>query len=574
MLKYSLLAGLLTLGLAQAQAVKNPGVIVEAVDSDWTSLDPVACYDLVCGEVLQNTLDTLIFYDGANPGKFIPWLATALPTKQNGGISLDGKTYTFKLRPGTKFSDGTPLTAQDVVYSFQRMLVASSEDGAVTLLTEPLFGDADYVRPGKKFSWDLIQKAVKANGNDVVFTLTKPFSPFLSVVALPYFAVYSKADALKRGEWDGTQASWEKFNNPKLENSKFAANPPIGSGPFALERYDVGKTLTLKRNDNFWQAPAKLSRVIFEVVKDENTRIQMLKVGDADLVGFTRAQVPQVSSFPGVVITDNIPNLGLDFVFMNEKVDGEGTGYLGSGKLDGKGIPANFFSDLNVRKGFAASMDYGALVNDIYQGKATQNNSILIRGIAGFNPNAPKYKFDKATATRAFKAAFGGQVWANGFVLPVFYNSGNTTRQRILELLKRGIEGVDPKFKVEVRELSRSVLFAQRSSGKMTLALGNWTADYADPHNFAFPLLASSGAFPGIVGYKNAALDTLIDKAVDETDPTKRVRLYAQIQRAAFNDVVHIPLVQTVGFSANRDWVKGRIFNPITAGDYFYLLSK
>ena len=573
MLKLTLLAGLLTLGLAQAQ-VKNPGVYLTAVDSDWTSFDPVSCYDLVCGEVLQNTLDTLVFYDGPNPGKFVPWLATALPTKANGGISRDGKTYTFTLRKGVKFADGSPMSAEDVEYSFKRMLVASSDDGAVTLLTEPLFGDADTVRAGKKFSWELIDAAIQAKGDTVTFKLVKPFAPFLSVIALPYFAVYSKADSIKRGEWDGTKATWEKFNNPKLEDSKFSKSPPLGTGPFALERLDLGKSLILKRNDGFWKGPASLSRVIQTVVKDETTRVQQLKAGEVDSASFSRPQLATVAATPGIKVTDNLPNLGLDFIFMNQQIKSEGTTFLGSAKLDGRGIPANFFSDLGVRKGFAASFDYTALINEVLLGKAFQNNTVLIRGIPGFQERAPKYKFDKAAATRAFKSAFGGQVWAQGFTVPVFYNAGNTTRQRILEILKRGVESVNPKFKIEVREITRSELFSLRSSNKMTLAVGNWTADYADPHNFAFPFLHSAGSFPTIIGYKNAALDKLIDQAVDETDPAKRTRLYNQIERLGFNDVVHIPLVQTVAFDAERDWIKGTVNNPITAGTYFYYLSK
>ncbi len=570
-----LLAGAGVASVANAQ-VKNPGVILEAVTSDWTSLDPVACYDLVCGEVLQNTLDNLVFYDGANAGKFVPWLATEVPTKKNGGISPDGKSYTFKLRSGIKFTDGSPLTIQDVEYSIKRMLVASSDDGSVTLLTEALFGDADVVRAGDKpkFSLELINQAVVVKGDAIVFNLAKPFAPFLSILALPYMGIYSKADAIKRGEWDGTAATWKKFNNPKLEDSKFAKSPPLGTGPFMLERYDAGKTLALKRNENFWQEKAKLSRVIFEFVKDETTRIQMLKAGDADFAGVTRAQLGQVAAFDGVKVVDGLPNLGLDFIFMNQKIDGTGTGFLGSATLDGKGIPADFFSDLNLRKGLAASFDYTSFINEVLLGKAFQNNTVLIKGLLGYEEKGPKYKFDKALAAKYFKQAWGGKVWEQGFTVPVFFNSGNTTRQRVLEILKRGVESINPKFKLEVREIQRSELFKLRSSNKITLSVGNWSADYADPHNFAFPFLASSGSFPTIIGYKNATLDMLIDQAVDETDPAKRVKLYKAIQKIGFDEVVHIPLVQTVGYAVSRDWIKGRVYNPMYAGDYFYFISK
>lgn len=576
MLKRSLLLTGALLGATFAGAqVKNPDTFVKAVAGDWTSFDPAACYDLVCGEILQNTLDTLFFYDGNSPSKLVPQLAASIPTKQNGGISADGKTYTVKLRPGLKFSDGTPLTAQDVKYSIERMMVASSDSGAAVLINEPLLNLADNVTKDGKVTFADIDKAVEARGNDtVVFHLAKPFAPFLNILATSFYGIYSKADAVKAGEWSGTAADWQKFNSPKDEDSKFLRRVPLGSGPFTLERYDVGKDVILKRNDSYWRAPAKLSRVILQSVNDDTTRLQMLRTGDADAIDFTRAMVPQIAQMPGVTLLDNQPNLGLNGLFLNQQIDGAGTNYLGSGKLDGQGVPANFFSDVNVRKAFAYSFDYAALINDVLQGKAVQTNTASIKGVPGYSDLAPKYKLDRDVATKYFKAAWGGQLWQNGFTLPVIYNSGSTTRQKILEILKRDIESLNPKFHIEVREVPTSQLFKLRRGGQITAWVGNWTMDYADPHNLAFPFLDSQGTFGGQQHYKNARLDALIGQAVAETDPAARLKLYNTINRLGFDNAVGIPLYQSVDVYAQRDWVKGRLMNPITAGDYFYVISK
>ena len=576
MLKRTLLltGALLSVPFAGAQ-VKNPDTFVKAVAGDWTSFDPVACYDLVCGEILQNTLDTLFFYDGNSPSKLVPQLAAAIPTRQNGGISADGKTYTVKLRPGLKFSDGTLLTAQDVKYSIERMMVASSDSGAAVLINEPLLNLADNVSKDGKITFADIDKAVETRGNDtVIFHLAKPFAPFLNILATSFYGIYSKADAVKAGEWSGTAADWQKFNSPKDEDSKFLRRVPLGSGPFVLERYDVGKDVILKRNDAYWRKPAALSRVILQSVNDDSTRLQMLRTGDADAIDFTRAMVPQIAQMSGVKVTDNQPTLGLNGLFLNEQIDPNGTNYLGSGKLDGAGIPANFFSDLNVRRAFAYSFDYAALIGDVLQGKAVQINTAIIQGVPGYNPSAPKYKLDKALATTYFKAAWGGKLWQNGFTLPVIFNSGNTTRQKILEILKRNVESLNPKFKIDVREVPTSQLFKLRSGGQITAWVGNWTMDYADPHNLTFPFLDSNGTFGGQQHYKNPKLDALISQAVAETDLPARVKLYNTIQNTGFEDVAEIPLYQGVDVYAQRAWVKGRLMNPITAGDYFYVISK
>ncbi len=576
MLKRSLLltSALLGASLAGAQ-VKNPDTFVKAVAGDWTSFDPVACYDLVCGEILQNTLDTLFFYDGNSPSKLVPQLAAAIPTRQNGGVSADGKTYTVKLRPGLKFQDGTPLTAQDVKYSIERMMVASSDSGAAVLINEPLLGLADNVTKDGKVTFADIDKAVEARGADtVVFHLAKPFAPFLNILATSFYGIYAKADAVKAGEWGGTATDWQKFNSPKDEDSKFLRRVPLGSGPFTLERYDVGKNVILRRNDNYWRKPAALSRVILQSVDDDTTRLQMLRVGDADAIDFTRAMVPQIAQMPGVTLLDNQPNLGLNGLFLNQQIDGSGTDYLGSGKLDGQGVPANFFSDVNVRKAFAYSFDYAALIDDVLQGKAVQTNTASIKGVPGYSDLAPKYKLDKDVATKYFKAAWGGKLWQNGFTLPVIYNSGSTTRQKILEILKRDIESLNPKFKIDVREVPTSQLFKLRRGGQITAWVGNWTMDYADPHNLAFPFYASQGTFGAQQHNKNAQLDALIARAVAETDSAARLKLYNTVNRLGFDNAVGIPLYQSVDVYAQRDWVKGRLMNPITAGDYFYAISK
>ncbi|MBB6099925.1 peptide/nickel transport system substrate-binding protein [Deinobacterium chartae] len=575
MKKTLMTALLLSAGLAGAQ-VKNPDTLVTLTFSDWSTFDPAYCYETGCGEVIQNTLETLLFYDGDAPGKYVPMLAAEVPTVANGGISKDGRTYTFKLRKDVKFSDGTPVTAQDVEYSFERMMVYSTDVGPAGLLLEPLLGSAAPVRAGGKVDYEAIDKAVETKGNDtVIFKLAKPFAPFLGIVAGYSSAVYSKDAAVKAGDWSGSAKDWKKFNNAPQGTTPLHKGG-VGSGPFVLERYDTGKTVVLKRNDRYWRAPAKLSRVVIQSVNDETTRIQMLRTGDADMAApraMSASQLPNLEKLPGVKVSKN-PGMNLSAIFMNEKIDGTGSNYLGSGKLDGRGIPSNFFSDKNVRKAFAYSFDYGAFLRDVMQGLAVQQNTVLIKGLTGYNAAAPKYRFDRATAERYFKAAWGGQVWDKGFVVPVFFNSGNTTRQRALEILKRNIESLNPKFRIEVRELQFSQITSQAAAGKMSVWMGGWSADFADVHSFAQPFLDSNGNYPQNMRYKNAKLDKMIADAVAETNPAARTKIYSQIARIGFEDVPMIALMQQTDTYVQRDWVKGRVLNPMYALDYFYTISK
>ncbi len=563
--------------LASAQ-MKNPDTLVAVTFGDWgTGFDPAYCYDSACGNVLDNTLEGLFSYEGASATELIPRLATEVPTLENGGISEDGLTYTVKLRPDIKFSDGSPITAEDVEYSIERMMVYSTDVGSAGIVLEPLVGSAERIRVGGSIGYDAIDKSVETEGTDtVIFTLAKPFAPFLGIMAGYYGSVYSKADAVSKGDWSGTADDWEQFNNAAEGSTSYATTGTLGSGPFVIERYDVGKTVVLKRNDNYWREPAVLSRVIIQSIPDDTTRIQLMQTGDADMAmrnAFPNALLPTLEAIPGIVIAQQ-PALALSGFFITHQIDSTGTNYLGSGKLDGNGIPADFFSDSNVRKGFAYAFDYDSFIKDVLQNNGTQQNTVTIQGLLGYSDSAPRYSHDPAKAEEFFKAAWDGQVWENGFSFPVFFNSGNTTRQQGLEIMKRSVEALNPKFKIEVRELQFSQILTQSAAHQLTMWMGSWGADFADPHSFAQPFLDANGSYAQDIVYSNPELDKLIAEAVLETDADKRATLYQQIGQMGFDETPEIPVYQPLDTHVEHEWVKGRVINPILSSDYFYLLSK
>lgn len=573
---------LLTAGLAlvssAATAQQNPETLVTVTLGDWgTGFDPAYCYDTACGNVLDNTVEGLFGYEGDDPTNIVPRLAAELPTAENGGISEDGLTYTVELRDGLTFSDGSPVTAEDVEYSIERTMVYSTDVGPAGLLLEPLVGTAALFRPDGDVSYEDIDQSVEADGeNTVVFTLAKPFAPFVSVLAGYYSAVYSKADAVAKGDWSGTAEDWEAFNNAPESSTEYATTGTLGTGPFVIERYDVGNTVILRRNDNYWREPAALERVIIQSTPDDNTRVQLLRTGDADMAqrdAFPNALLPTLQQISGVTI-EKRPSISLYGFFMTHEIDGTGTNYLGSGQLDGDGIPADFFSDINVRKGFAYAFDYEAFIRDVLQGNGSQQNTVTIEGLIGYSDEQPQYTYDPEEAQRYFQQAFGGQVWENGFTLPVFFNSGNTTRQQGLQILKRGVESINPNFRIEVRELQFSQILTQAAANQLTLWMGGWGADFADPHSIAQPFLATNGNYPQNMVYSNPELDRLIEEAVLETDEAARADLYRQIAQLGFEETPEISAYQPLQIFVQHDWVQGRTFNPMLSSDYYYPITK
>jgi peptide/nickel transport system substrate-binding protein len=168
------------------------------------------------------------------------------------------------------------------------------------------------------------------------------------------------------------------------------------------------------------------------------------------------------------------------------------------------------------------------------------------------------YNFDLEKSAAFFKKAFGGQVWANGFTVNLTYNTGNTVRQTIAELLKASIEKINPKFKVNVNGIAFSELLKLADDSRLAVTIGGWLADYPDPDNFIRTFYHSQdGAFKGRLNYKDAQMDKLIDQANATLDNTKRAALYKLVGRRAYDQAPFIVYPIGVGFLVHRDNLKG-----------------
>ena len=571
------LALLAPTGIATGQAVKNPDTYVAVSFGDWDTFDYAWAYDTSSFEVIFNVYEPLIFFDGGRMDRFAPMLATAVPSVQNGLLSPDGKTYTFPIRQGVKFHDGSPLTAEDAAYSLQRFLLTDRDGGPSSLLSEWILGITS-TRDDKgnlALKFGDLQRAVQVKGNNVVVTLKEPFGGFLSIMA-QWSYVVSKKWAIKNGDWPGTAATMAKYNNPKKESTAFFEKAN-GTGPFKLETWDrAGRQVILVRNDNYWRAPTRLKRVVIRSVEEVATRILMLKAGDADSIALTRRELPQIEGDPNIKIIDDLPtgtstNPAWFFTF---DIDCRGNPDCGSGRLDGNGIPPNFFSDVNVRRGFAYSFDFNTFLQDGYRGKATLAKGMIPLGMFGYNPKQEYFTFDRARATAAFREAFGGQVWERGFKLTVLYNAGNVVRELGSRILKDTIESLNPKFKVDIRGVTWSTYLAAMDASRLPVFWIGWLADYPDPHNFAFHFFHSDGTFPHSQKFKNAEVDALVSIAAREPDVKKRQQLYFQINQKYFELVPSVATVNAIGFRNQRTWVHGWYYNPIYPGTYWYTVFK
>ena len=220
-----------------AAQVKNSGTLVVGHTGEVTSLDPVYPYDAASQSLIYNVYETLIAYDGSSLERFVPALAREVPSLKNGLISKDAKTYSFPIRAGVRFHDGSALTPEDIRYSLLRFMLTDRSGGPSSLLLEPILGVPSTRGPDGKIQMDFQQAAaaVRVEGDRVVIKLKRPFGPFLPVMAR-WSYVMSKSWAKAHGEWDGGAQTWTQFNNLPKEKS-YLFDHMNGAGPFKFVSY-------------------------------------------------------------------------------------------------------------------------------------------------------------------------------------------------------------------------------------------------------------------------------------------------------------------------------------------------
>lgn len=551
---------------ALAGGAHDKTTYIHVTMQDIDSLDPAWAYDTASHSIMQNLYEPLMAYKGSSTSELLPLIAEKVPSAANGLISADGRTYTFPIRKGVKFHLGGEVTPEDVRYSLMRFMLFDRAGGPSSLLLEPVTGLASTREESGNIiedAYDKVAAGVSVNGDAVVLKLHMPFAPILTVLA-SWAPILSKTYTASVGGWDGTKATWKDHNNPQ-KTAEHLYDRPNGTGPFMLERWDSKtKEILITRFNDYWQGPAKLKRIVIKGVDEFQTRKLMLAAGDADSIYADQLSKPLLNSLDGVEIIDDLPRIDMNpTIFFVFKIETQGNPNVGSGKLDGDGIPSDFFADKNVRLGFAHAFDADGFIKDVNRGQGTRATGFIPKGLPGHNPDQAFYPFDLAKAEAFFRKAHGGKLWEKGFKFTLAYNVGNQPREVIANMIKRSVESINPKFKIDTRGIQWSTYLDQSNASKLPMFVLGWSPDYPDAHNFAFPFMHSRGNYPRLQHYKNAEADTLIGKAMTEIDAEKRLKLYTRLQAIAYEDCPTIFILNSVRFRTQRKWVKGFEYNPV-----------
>lgn len=603
----------------------NPGTFVQATFGEPETLDPALGYDTASNEIIQNIYESLVSYDGTHMDRFVPMLA------ESWTVSEDGTTYIFKIRAGVKFHEGQDLTAEDAAYSFQRGLLFGGRSGPQWLLTEPFFGigvdditclvdgcasadDREALRANDPAALVAACERVKAviaadeAERTVTMTLSQPWAPFLATIAQTWGSVMDRDWTIANGGWDGSCETWQNFYAEPSESDPLStiAN---GTGPFKLERWKMGEELVLARNEAYWRAPARLERVVVKYVNEWGTRFAMMQAGDADVAAVPEENRSQMDALVGERCEFNLENdqykpcevvnaslpyrlyigrpaLSRTDMFLNFEV-AEGSNYIGSGQLDGNGIPRDFFADVHIRRAFAYCFDWDVYISDVFDGEAVQSPVIPLAGMPGYQADAPVYAYEPVKCEEEFKLADldndgipagndpEGDVWTTGFRLQALYNQGNTSRQTIADILANNVALVNNLFVIETVGLPWPTFLRTVRNRQAPYFVSGWAEDIHDPHNWYVPYL--TGAFALRQSLPDSLRDNfrgLINQGVAETDPAARQAIYEQLNHIFHDEAPAILLAVATSHSFEQRWVRGTVLNPIRPGYYFYPMYK
>ncbi|MBI3566011.1 MAG: ABC transporter substrate-binding protein [Elusimicrobia bacterium] len=570
-----LLAALVLAGPAPAAAPalpsvpSNPDTYIELSRSDDLGIDPARVADGYSRHLVGTVYETLVALAPGKKGEYEARLASVVPTRENGLVSADGKVWRFPIREGVRFHDGRRLTAEDARYTLIRRFVVTASDVLSDELLRVVLGmDPEPEHPADPAEvLRRAREAVTVEGRDLVVRLAKPSNSFLAILAADGY-ILSKGWCKSVGDWDGTEAGLKSVVGPSA--SRALMNDGDGTGPFRLERWDrAARQIVFVRHDGYWRRPAALKRAIVKAVPETLTRVLMLKNGDADSIAASVAEEPLVKGVPGVRVYDElVPPNRSSMVYFNFGIDPARNPDIGSGKLDGEGIPPDFFTDKDVRLGFAHALDSGRYIRDVLRGRGRVASGFLPPGLPGYSDGGLEYKFDRTLAEKHFRRAWGGRLWEKGFKFTVLVNTGSAWRPALVEILRRELSAINPKFEVTTRVVDWSTLLDRAGKHQTTLYIQGLWEPAADPLLYARALLHARGRMAQRLRYSDPQADRLVEAAETESDPARLPERLRDLQRFAHDECPFVPVAEARGevLRVEREWVKGYVFTPFFPG--------
>ncbi len=500
---------------------------VHAINGEPLSLDPARASLGEFGEqAILQVYETLVDVGPDGP-ELQPLLATEVPDQSNGLISDDGLTYTFPIREGVVFHDGSELTADDVLFSWERAMTMALPEGQSETLSDTIA------------SMEVV--------DDYTFevTLVEPSAAFLTSVVYSTPAMVVSQEVVEAN--GGVEAG---------QPNEFMDANMVGTNAHRFTSWERNEQLNFEIFEDYWGEPAALN-ARWAVVTEEAGRTIGLRGGDYDAIQANPTFVEDLEGVDDVcLITDALLLEPLQLAF-NLNIE-EGT------LPDDDTIPADFFHDVRVRQAFNYAFDYDGFINGFLDGFG-EPAGILPPGIVGYSEDQPFYEQDLGRAEELLTEA---GYWEDGFELSILVEA-NPVFEPIGLILKDNLEALNPNFRVNVLTVSESQF--DQAHGEVPFQYAAWikNADpFLDPAFYIETYQAPYGDWGEVMGFANGyedpeGLQERIDAAARETDAEVRQGLYEDLVVELHESPMWIYPAQEGNVQAYRCNVEGFEYNPL-----------
>ena len=486
------------------------GGVLKRLWSDPPTLDPHLVTDTTSAGLVVEMFSGLVGLD--SDLEIVPDLAESWDQSKNGTL------FTFKLRKGIVFSDGTPITAKDFEYSLNRAVNPDTESPVAELYLGDIVGVKEVL--------DGI--ASEISGITVIDDMTlqieidAPKAYFLAKLTYPTAYVVKKENIDEGENW---------------------TDNPIVTGPFALERYDLGQTLILKRNDFYWGVKAKLDKVEFNLAG--GVQMAMYENDEIDIAGVGLADLERVQNQSDPLNADLIsvpPSFTISYIGFN--------------------VSEPPFDDHKFRQALNYAIDKQLIATQVYSDLVKPAYGILPPNFPGFSSDIIGLKYDPDKAVRLLNESKYADPETRPLIVVTIPGTGGSPSldmEVVADMWDR-ILGVQ----IEIQQVEWATYLQDLHRERLQIWGGSgWQADYPDPQDF-IDILFHSESTGNHGSYKNETADKLLEDARVEQDPLKRVSLYNKAEQLIIDDAPWLPMwFDQEGLALIKPKVKGFEFTPL-----------
>ena len=503
--------------------VDTTGYLVAALNADIQTADVQKTSKDY--EVPFNIFDRLVDVevDADGNSKIVPSLA------ESWDISDDGLEYTFHLRQGVKFHNGNDFTAEDVAYTFHRLLTV--EGGVNTEFIDQIKG-ADELLAGET---DTLEGVEVVDDYTIKVTLKEPFAGFLASISSPGVSIYDS---------EATEAAGDQFGmDPAVT---------VGTGPFEFASWSFNNQLVLTRNEDYWKGASELPGVVIKIIPDTETQSMMFESGELDILDLDYAadSVDRFTeTYPDQIVQG--PRVGIVYFTMNFNKEP--------------------FQDVRVRKAVQMSIDRQAILDALYGGRGQVEQGIFPHGLIGFNPDQEEIKYDPEAA----KALLAEAGYADGFDMEIAADSSaSDTMTMALEIVSDQLAEVG--INAEIKNYDESTWLETRKSGELGSFMSTWSADYNDPDNFIYTFFGNEEKTRiRSINYPDTEVMERVAKARTIVNEDERLAEYKALEEKLIHeDAAWVPMFSRLHLFAVSKRVQG--FVPLWSGlsdQLFYNIS-